>query len=383
MFRLYSDQKYFVATVHKTKRLNIDNNTWQLLMECREDEKKDAWKGILLELLKKVNPYCCLVFDNKWWKQRNSRKQSVILFRCRGHCKFNDCSIKFSAEISSEKYIVMTMTPQNVQHDVSERQARFISGSVRKQLALELAHSSPSTAYSQRFAHQSMCELQSGTRDTVGKSPEIFRKIKSESNISSVPHRDLVQSLTILAETFTLSKSYGFIQRISAKPFYVTMYTEAGVRIYHNQVSDSTLFCDATGTITSMSNNNQSRLLYYALVFGSSTNKSPVAVAEFISSEHSVFAVSHFLESFRYSEGLMYNFKNIRMPAHVVIDRSLVLLLSFLRVYNSETLSDFLHRCFRLVTQTSSDDADTKKVFIHACKSHCLKSAKADIVQML
>lgn len=54
------------------------------------------------------------------------------------------------------------------------------------------------------------------------------------------------------------------------------------------------------------------------MVFGSSANKSPVAVAEFISSEHSVFAVSHFLESFRYSEGVMYGFKNIRMPISIL-----------------------------------------------------------------
>ena len=51
-----------------------------------------------------------------------------------------------------------------------------------------------------------------------------------------------------------------------------------------------------------------------------------------------------------------------------VIDRSLVLLSSFLRVYNFVTLSDYLLRFFRIVSGCSSDEADFNKLFIHACE---------------
>ena len=109
----------------------------------------------------------------------------------------------------------------------------------------------------------------------------------------------------------------------------------------------------------------------------------PVAVAELISTEHSVLAISHFLECFRRSEGLIYGYKHVIIPRHVIIDRSLVLLLSFLRVYNLETLSDYLHRCFRIVNGCCTDEADYDKLFIQACISHVMKSARADMNTIL
>ena len=107
------------------------------------------------------------------------------------------------------------------------------------------------------------------------------------------------------------------------------------------------------------------------------------AVAEFISTEHSAIAVSHFIECFRRAEGLLFGYGNVVLPIkHVVIDRSLVLLLSFLHVYNFETLSEYLHRCFRIVTGCSTDEVDFNKLFIHACVSHVMKSIKVDLMKI-
>ena len=83
-----------------------------------------------------------------------------------------------------------------------------------------------------------------------------------------------------------------------------------------------------------------------------------VAIAEFIAAEHSVLAVSHFLESFRCAEACIYGYNNVVTPKHVVIDISLVLLLSFLRVYNFETVSDYLHQCFRVVKGCASKSVE-------------------------
>ena len=115
--------------------------------------------------------------------------------------------------------------------------------------------------------------------------------------------------------------------------------------MYHYLAKSSTIFCDATGTVVSLKKfKSNDTLLYYAMVLNNQTHTSlPVAVAEFISTEHSVIAVSHFLECFRRAEGLLFGYGNVVLPKHVVIDRSLVLLLSFLRVYNFETLSEYLY----------------------------------------
>ena len=111
----------------------------------------------------------------------------------------------------------------------------------------------------------------------------------------------------------------------------------------------------------------------------SSPNHSPpVAVCELITADHSVLSLSMFLETFRYSEGALYGFSKVVTPRHIVIDRSLVLLLSFLKVYNCETLSEYLSRCFDLVTGCSIDpEAAWRKAMLHACKSHCIEKHEA------
>ena len=196
--------------------------------------------------------------------------------------------------------------------------SRHITGSNRLSLMKALKFHSPSTIYHAKFNKLSESELRSGNRDKIGSSADVYQKISSEGRQNELPSVDLVTSLTMLKEQLTCNhqKIPGYIQRITAFPFSVTLLTEVGVRLYHNQAAHSTLFCDDTGTITSLKKCLQlgnEKTLYYALVFGGykQSKSPPVAVAELITTEDSVLAVSHFLESFRYSEGLyIYGFKN-------------------------------------------------------------------------
>ena len=134
----------------------------------------------------------------------------------------------------------------------------------------------------------------------------------------------------------------------------------------------STLFCNATGSIVSLKGTQykSDTVLYYSLVL--SHPHSTVAVAELISTEHSVLTISHLLECFRRSEGLIYGYKHVIIPRHVIIDRSLLF-----------TLSDYLHRCFRIVNGCCTDEVDYDKLFIQACISHVMKSARADMNTIL
>ena len=91
--------------------------------------------------------------------------------------------------------------------------------------------------------------------------------------------------------------------------------------------------------------------------------------------------VSHFLQDFRRHEGALYGYSNLTVPRYVVIDRSLVLLLSFLQVFNKETLNDYLHRCFKMMTDVTF--VVEGKMAIFACISHVMKSAKHDMRRLL
>lgn len=253
------------------------------------------------------------------------------------------------------------MEPSVVKHQLTEQQSRFMSGSKRKKLGMEMINTSctPSRKYMEGFLKLQQGHIESGTR--MG-TPEVMRKISSEAKMSIVPHHDVITSVCMLRKQFiTDGHPLGYIQKVSAHPFSVTLYTELGIRLFHNLTPYSTLFCDATGSIVSNQMNSQlydtkKRILYYALVLGSTcSNTPPVAVAELITTDHSVPAtcISQFIQFFRYSEGLLYGLSNVRIPIHLVIDRSLVLLLSFLREFNFETISGYFNRCFRMVTGCS------------------------------
>lgn len=108
----------------------------------------------------------------------------------------------------------------------------------------------------------------------------------------------------------------------------------------------------------------------------------PVTVAELITTEHTVMAISHFLTDFRRYEGKLYGYSGVIQPKCLVIDRSLVLLLSILKVFNMETLSDYLHRCFRIATRSQSEE-DEKKTTVVACISHVMHSAKNEMQKLL
>ena len=73
---------------------------------------------------------------------------------------------------------------------------------------------------------------------------------------------------------------------------------------------------------------------------------------------------------------------NIVVPNYMIMDRSLVLLLSFLRVFNLETLTDYLHHGFRVANRCSTS-WDINKCLVHACISNVVKSAKYDMKKLL
>ena len=136
-------------------------------------------------------------------------------------------------------------------------------------------------------------------------------------------------------------------------------FTEPGVRVYHYRVQEQPLYCDATGTIVHLKKckRAQAAPLYYALeVQHPNAGYGPVAVAELFTTEHNITSISHFLECFRREEGRLYGYHNMSMLQQIVIDCSMVLLNSFLKFYNLETFSAYLHRCSRVVNGSGEEN---------------------------
>ena len=383
---------FFYASVPANVMTTIPSSIWPEL------STKTDWQNPIINILSPHNPYCSFAMKNRWMKRKHSRKSSHYSFRCSGKCTFTDCPVQFHLKIMSfcqsnppiTLNVFINFTSPFVKHATDERRSRQIRSSNRTIAKKEVLSLTPSCLYNKKFSSLTLAELESGKRDKVGSSQHVLRKISSEGQRDQFPHLDLVMSLKVIdkeiTESFGCKRNIcGYIQRIVAKPFSVSFFTEEGVRIYHNFAKDQVLYLDATGTVISLKGTDyeSNTSLYYALVVGHpKKGQPPVAVAELISTEHSVMAISHFLEDFRRHEALLYGHQNIVVPKYIIIDRSLVLLLSFLRVFNLETLSDYLHRCFRVANRCSTS-SDFNKCFVHACISHVMKSAKYDMKKLL
>ena len=97
----------------------------------------------------------------------------------------------------------------------------------------------------------------SGNRDGYGRSPRVLQQIASEGKRALRLDKSCLHSLLILQHEIIEeeegdeppTKVKGFIQHISAHPFYTIFYNEAGVRLYHCMASKGLVHCDATGSI--------------------------------------------------------------------------------------------------------------------------------------
>lgn len=348
------------------------------------------WKDAILRYLPKANTYCSFAFKHHWIKQKFSRKKDSPLFRCYGTCTFSSCPIKFIVAIRNGTTrgtlsVIVKFTNNTVCHGSDERRSRQIQGRSRKKFQKILEHKSPSTLYRQLVNTIPEEELYSGKRDRAGSSVKVLQKISSEGNIAKQNHFDLLTSLVKLHEELNRglqSKKIGrYIQSIQALPLNVTCFTEEGLRLYHQLGASNTLYLDATGTIVSLKKTKYDKctMLYYALVMGHPNAKQPpIAIAEFLTADNSVLAVSHFLETFKHYEYRLYGSQNVIIPKKIVIDRSMVLFLSLLKVFFNESISKYYDRCYRVATGAFLD-CDLKNGYVCACIAHVMKSMKNDL----
>ena len=372
----------------------------EFLLHFGNEKVNPSWVHLFSKGLAEINTYCSFAFRKHWIKKKSSSKSSNFFFKANAYCTFSTCNVLAFLDIKDEGLSNTNVTINvkfegSICHIASERHARRLSLSVRKdtQTYFQQTRIPPSKEYIGRLMKLTPGQFATGNRDNVGCNPSALRKISSEARLALQEDENLVSSLLILKQIFELDEAKlvkeefnqkpavcGYIQCIQASPFAVICFNDAAVRLYHEVAKRNPIFCDATGTIVSVRNEAGNKLVtyYYSLVIKHPIRgKPPIAVAELISTDHTVLTVCYFINCFRRAEGLIFGFNNLISPKHIVIDRSMVLLLSFLQAFNMETLHEYLQRTFRVCSGAGSDK-DIKKISPHACTSHVMNSAKKD-----
>jgi hypothetical protein len=376
---------------------NIAKSLWSVMFGGGKSDP--SWVHIMAEGLSNLNSCCCFAFKRHWIKNTVSQKKTSALFKANAYCTFETCNIVAVLSVNNlrlqdDQITVHVHFNGTLQHRNDEIHARRISYSARQKICerFQETNVAPAKEYHTRLMQLGPEQYAFGNRDGVGCSLSVLQKVSSDARLQLQEDRDLIMSLLLLKKKLIALESAnvagnikrkkspvkGFIQHVHASPFSVICFNEAAVRLYHEIAKQGAVFCDATGTIVSLPKDEGKvpTVYYYAIVLKHPTkDKPPIAVAELITSDHTVLSISYFLESFRRAEGIL--FSQPSKPQQIIIDRSQVLLLSFLHVYNAETLQEYLLRAFRIVTGTAKPQ-DAGKISPHACKSHVMNSAKRE-----
>ncbi|CAF4236445.1 unnamed protein product, partial [Adineta steineri] len=222
--------------------------------------------------------------------------------------------------------------------------------------------------------------------DTTGKTRNIIAKIKSEGVSESLLAPDVDQAISKLYKRFKDKvnpdgKITGAIQQVSKYPCQIIVYTESSIRLFDALMKQENvvLSWDATGGII-QEKLNSPRLLYYELSItlpGVVKEDSIVPVTFMISDAHGLVNIIAWIELFKnaYSQVKIEPFPR---PRFILSDRAQVFLIGALRVWNNETLKDFLNRAYRIVTGNSTNH-DNELTNIHACLAHVLKDTRKNI----
>eukprot|EP00731_Ephydatia_muelleri_P021721 Em0014g312a len=375
--------KKSVSTQLKQQVKDLPPLEFELACPQNKEEKvpRRGKKSVSTQLKQQVKDSPPLEFEGACAQRKEkSQKQHGPIFRADAYCTFSSCPVIAKLTISNKSIQADNVIAQVnftgfVHHATGEKQARKISSSVRSQLKqhFQSTHVAPSKEYHKQLKMLASEQYAAGNRDGVGCSSSVMRTISSEARLALQFNKDLIASLLLLKNCIIKSENEsiakprvvkGFIQHIHASPFSVICFNEASVRLYHEVSKNSSLFCDATGTIVALpkQQGKQPTVYYYAVVLKHpNEGKSPLAVAELITEDHTVLSVSFFLQSLRRAESQLYNSSNLTIPPQVIIDRSQVLLISFLNVYNMESIEEYLHRTFRKMLYCSKMESKQMK----------------------
>ena len=222
-------------------------------------------------------------------------------------------------------------------------------------------------------------ELLAGNYDNIGKSSHVLRKISSEGVHSKQLDPDVYQSLLKLQAQAndSVASHYGiktFVQSVSIAPVIIRLWSETGVRLYHQLSCCNALFLDATGSVVRKIPNCRSILYYKMSIQNPSGRGCSIPVAAMLASDNTVSTISNFLQTFRDAEKRIFGFRNCVMPVVVNIDFSMALISSLLTVYNRQDVDDYLQWAWETVNDCST--ARRCHTVVHVCLAHFVKCVK-------
>jgi hypothetical protein len=296
-----------------------------LSINIESEEKKQSnvdveYLYVLLPYIKQFNKYCGLCVRLCTFGETSTRHRQLLRcnLRCIGHpiCPFT-CSVI----VQNNGVGHIMVTNRTVRHARGVKICRPIRAPLRSSIKKKFAQGASVFRLHQEKLQQRTLEQKKGQNyDGIGKSRNIFRKIKSEGIIESLLAPDVDQALFKLFEKFRVEinpdgKVKGAIQHISKYPYQIIGYTETSIRLFDTLLKHKNVILswDATGSI--IKETSSRRVLYYELSItlpGIVNEDSIVPITFMVSDAHALVDVIHWLQLFKHN----YSQVNVLFCSH-------------------------------------------------------------------
>ena len=324
----------------------------ELLKSCNFRLSAEEWKAIKPHKVPSggralTTPWTeIFAFTYNGVKCQNSQKRKHPFFLGKASCKHSECNDTVVLTISStnvgERLVEATFCG-SVSHIVGEIKARHVKQTKRTDIMDDLRGKTPSHLYNSKLASMNPEMFLSGNRDETG-SINVLRAISSEEKQADREDDDIFFSLRVLKRKlkeedesaakkvgeghFKKRKMLGYLRYICQDPLVLMMWTEAGVRLWHDIAPQATCYWDATGTLVRRENSDDPQI-------------QPITVAEMITNSHGKTTITNFLAEFRNAEAKIFGFSNVAIPLRMESDMSFPLIL---KEVNGEVFQEFLER---------------------------------------
>ena len=368
-------EKRFEYKLPTHSNFNVRPSDWLSLKSEQKGRcfKSGTWQHVFLQGVTLYNPYCSFIFLYHKVSSSVTESSKGNHFSAKAKCKFYNCPVIMKLSMSSDLKVTVCFNG-DVSHVITEIQSRPIRGMERQMLKEEFKLGvKPLHHYLTKFKNKDPQKLLQGTLMVWEIDTHVYRQIASESRHNR-SDKDALTSLMLLMDKMKKTDGYGFIQKICAKPSYILYWSNEGMKIFHKLAHKLPLFWDATGNVVRRGTDGKKYLYYELTIQNPTDHKMGIPIAGMVSEDHSLPTVLDWIECFRQGEKKLFGYSNICQPKSITSDQSWVFILSALKVFNNEDLSEYLIRLWKQLG-TVSDTSD-KKTAVHLCTSHIMNNFK-------
>ena len=353
--------------------------------------------------LSKYNKYCSFAFKYNHVRKRNSRKKSAPLYTVRAECTITGCPVTATIKTFDKSDMLNIAIEGDVIHPIGEYKARRRIDKEKADLDFELEDNPNRKTiylYNKNMENIDGDSFGAGNLTGAGGTPNSIHvaasRVRKRHNSMDGITNDVLRIQSQLEEDDRLNdgknrrKVFGFVHypSISSSGIQITLTDKALIRLYHLVAPYSPLYFDATGPVIRAipwlknKNDNPKRILLYSLVIAHPCgNVPPIALVDYITSEHHISSIRQPFLRLKELEQKIYRSGSWNIsPNMIVTDYSAAMIQAVVQEMTGYTLQSYLQKTSDLIQGGNEDNSIN--TIVHICSFHFLKLNRENLKKL-